>query len=184
MSLTRAELEEMGLESSLIQTIIDKHISVVNAIKKERDTYKADAEKLANVTKERDEAILAAKDAGGTSYKKLYEDLLTENATKATKKAKETACRKLLVEKVGVSEKYADILMKAIQDKIDKMEMDGENIKGSDSIVTDLKTTLKDFIPEDFTATHTPATPPETVTSEVDLGSMSMEDYIAARKNM
>ena len=46
MALTRKLLKGMGLTEEQVETIIDAHTETVDGIKKERDTYKADALKL------------------------------------------------------------------------------------------------------------------------------------------
>ena len=55
MSLTRKALSAMGIEDEKIDQIIEMHTDVTNALKEERDTYKADAEKLPAVQKELNE---------------------------------------------------------------------------------------------------------------------------------
>jgi hypothetical protein len=52
MSLTRKMLRAMGIEDEKIDEIITAHTETVDALKEQRDQYKADAEKLPNVQKE------------------------------------------------------------------------------------------------------------------------------------
>ena len=52
MSLTRKMLKAMGIEDEKIEQIIEAHTDTVNALKDERDEYKANAEKLAETEKE------------------------------------------------------------------------------------------------------------------------------------
>jgi hypothetical protein len=52
MALTRKFLKAMGIEEEKIEQIIDAHTETVNALKEERDNFKADAEKLPNVQKQ------------------------------------------------------------------------------------------------------------------------------------
>ena len=49
MALTRKFLLALGIEDSKIESIIDAHSETVDALKKERDDYKAQAEKLPEV---------------------------------------------------------------------------------------------------------------------------------------
>ena len=54
MALTRKMLKAMSIEDEKIDQIVDAHTESIDALKEERDTYKADAEKLAAVQKELD----------------------------------------------------------------------------------------------------------------------------------
>ena len=55
MSLSRKDLEAMGIEPEKIESIIAAHIGVVNALKDERDALKAKADQLDAVQKQLDE---------------------------------------------------------------------------------------------------------------------------------
>ena len=46
MAFTRKMLKALGIEEDKIDQIMDAHVEVVDALKADRDTYKADAEKL------------------------------------------------------------------------------------------------------------------------------------------
>lgn len=54
MSLSRKYLSALGIEAEKIDEIIAAHSETVESLKEQRDGYKADAEKLAVVTSERD----------------------------------------------------------------------------------------------------------------------------------
>ena len=49
MALTRKMLKAMGIEDEKIDQIIEAHSETVDALKEQRDQYKADAEKLPEV---------------------------------------------------------------------------------------------------------------------------------------
>ena len=183
MALTRKMLKGMGIEEEKIDLIIDAHTESVDAIKEERDNYKVDADKLANVQKELDEL----KTNGGDWQKKYekehsdFEAYKADITKKETKTAKEAAFRALLKES-GVSEKRIDAIVK-ISD-IDGLELDeGGKIKDYDAKSEQIKTEYADFIETSTTKGANTATPPGGSGNGVDLGSMSMADYIAARKN-
>ena len=55
MALTRSMLKGMNLTEEQVGAIIDAHKETVDALKEQRDNYKADAEKLADVQKELDD---------------------------------------------------------------------------------------------------------------------------------
>ena len=49
MALTRKFLKALGIEDEKVDEIISAHTETVDALKAERDGYKADAEKLPGV---------------------------------------------------------------------------------------------------------------------------------------
>lgn len=49
MALTRRMLKAMGISDEQVDEIIAAHTETVDALKEQRDAYKADAEKLADV---------------------------------------------------------------------------------------------------------------------------------------
>ena len=183
MALTRKMLKGMSIDDEKIDFIIDAHTESVDAIKKERDTYKADADKLANVQKELDEL----KKNGGewqTKYEKEHSDFEAYKAdvtNKETKNAKETAFRALLKDS-GVSEKRIDAIVK-ISD-INGLELDAEGkIKDYAERSEQIKTEYADFLETSTIKGASTATPPSGGGKAPDFGSMSMAEYIAARKN-
>ena len=60
MALTRKFLSALGIEAEKIDEIIDAHTDTVNALKEERDKYKASHEALQGVQKELDDLKKAA----------------------------------------------------------------------------------------------------------------------------
>ena len=52
MALTRKFLSALGIDADKVDEIINAHTETVDALKNERDKYKADAEKLPEVTRE------------------------------------------------------------------------------------------------------------------------------------
>lgn len=156
MALTRKFLAALGIESEKIDEIIDAHTTVTNALKEERDGYKADAEKLPGIQKELDEFKEAAEKNQDNPYKAQYEDLKQEYEdykadveAKHTKEAKAAAFKTLLKE-VGVSEKRIDSIVK-ISD-IDSLELDKDGkIKDADKKKDSLKEEWADFIVKEET---------------------------------
>ena len=53
MGLTRKLLKGMGISDEQIDTIIEAHAETVDALKEQITVYKADADKLAEVERER-----------------------------------------------------------------------------------------------------------------------------------
>ena len=71
MALTRKFLSALGIEEAKIDEIISAHADTVNALKEQRDGYKADADKLPAVQQALDD--LKASQSGDDPYKEKYE---------------------------------------------------------------------------------------------------------------
>ena len=178
MSLTRKMLKAMGIEEEKIEQIIEAHTETVDALK----AYKEDADKLKDVQKELDDL----KAAGDGGYKEKYEtehqafeDYKNEVETQKLNGTKEQAFRSVLKE-LGIADKRIDSIVRVT--KFEDMELDGDKLKDVETLKTNLQTEWADFIPTTQTTGVNTSNPPKTSNSEVDLGSLSMADYIAARK--
>ena len=159
-------LKAMGIEEEKIEQIIEAHGETVDALKEERDTYKADAGKLADVQKELDKAKKAAKNDGEeTVLKSEYDALKTEYddykgqiTAEKTRAAKENAFRELL-RAAGVSERRFGSIVKVSD--IDGIELDKDGkIKNADERTNNIKTEWADFIETTTTKGAKTATPP------------------------
>ena len=183
MALTRKMLRAMGIEDEKIDQIIDAHTETVDALKNARDTYKENADKLPNVQKELDDL----KKDGGDWQKKYekehtdFEAYKTQQTEKETKATKDAAFRTLLKE-AGIPDKRIDVIMKVTNlDEID-LDKDGK-IKDAEKHTNTVKTDYADFIETTTERGAYVATPPPGGSkADKDLGSLSMKDYIAARK--
>ena len=138
---------------------------------RERDTYKAKA------PKEGEETVLKS------DYDKLqkdFDDYKADVTTKETKRTKEHAVRELL-KGAGVSEKRLDAVLKVTN--LDDFELDKDGkIKDADKHTETVKTEWSDFIETTTEKGANTANPPAgNGGGDVDLGTLSMEDYIAAR---
>lgn len=169
MSLTRRMLKAMGIEEEKIEQIIEAHTETVSALKDERDSYKEDAEKLADVQKELNTAKeKIAKHGDGETVsktefdelKKEYEDYKKDITAKETRTAKVNAFRELL-KAAGVSDKRFDTVIKVSD--IDGLELDKDGkIKDADKITENIKTEWADFIPTTTVVGANTANPPAT----------------------
>ena len=129
MALTRKFLSALGIEQDKIDEIITAHTETVDALKHERDTYKADAEKLPGGQAELDGLKAnAAKDGGKDPWKVKY-DALKEEFTDYKKdiEAKETTAKKsdalrALLKEVGIREKRIDAVLRVSD--LDSIELD------------------------------------------------------------
>ena len=169
MSLTRKMLKAMGIEEDKIEQIIEAHTETVSALKDERDSYKEDAEKLADVQKELNAAKeKIAKHGDGETVlksefdelKKEYDDYKKDITAKETRTAKVNAFRELL-KAAGVSDKRFDTVIKVSD--IDGLELDKDGkIKDAEKITENIKTEWADFIPTTTVVGANTANPPAT----------------------
>lgn len=167
MALTRKFLSALGIEADKVDEIILAHTEVTDALKAERDGYKADAEKLAAVQKELDtlkaQSEKDGKDAYKVKYDALKEDFDTfkkEVTAKETRSKKEAAYRKLLKE-AGVSEKRIDAVLKVSD--VDAIEFDEDGkVKDADAITKGIKEEWADFIQSTKTEGANVSNPPST----------------------
>lgn len=153
LALTRKMLAAMDIPAEKVDEIINAHTDTVDALKEERDKYKADAEKYPAVKQELKELkeSVAKSGADNESFKAKYEALKEEfdsykegEAKKAEKTAKTEAYKALLV-KAGVSDKRISTVLKVSD--VDKIELDKDgNIKGSDDLEKSIKEEWADFI--------------------------------------
>ena len=167
MAFTRKFLTAMGIEADKVDEIINAHIEVVDGLKEERDNYKKDAEKLADVEKELNKAKekLAKNGEGETvlkedydKLKKEYDDYKADITAKNTRTEKENAFRELL-KSVGVSEKRFNAIIKVSD--IDGLELDKDGkIKDAEKHTENVKSEWADFIETTTTKGAKTANPP------------------------
>ena len=138
---------------------------------RERDTYKAKAPKEGEETVSKEDY---------DKLKKEYDDYKADITAKTTRTEKENAFRELL-KSVGVSEKRLNAIIKVSD--IDGLELDKDGkIKNADKHTETVKTEWADFIETTTTRGANTANPPAgNGGGDVDLGTLSMENYIAAR---
>jgi hypothetical protein len=145
MALTRKFLAALGIEESKIESIIDAHTETVDALKGERDRYKADAEKLPEVQKALDTAKAAAKDSGEyDKLKKEFDDYKAEVANKETL-AKKSSILKEIAKDAGLSE--AGIAKVLKYHDMSKLELDDKGeVKDKAQLLKDLKAEWPEYV--------------------------------------
>ena len=157
MALTKTSLREIlskaGVSAenaeSAIAEIMDGHLASVNALREERDKFKADAEKLPAVQKELDEFKADGENSYKTKYEREHQDFEDYKAQQTAKetKANKTAAFRSLLKEAGVSEKRLDTIIRASAPDIDALELDKDGkIKGSDDMMKSVKENWADFI--------------------------------------
>lgn len=167
MAFTRRFLFALGIEAEKIDEIINAHVEVVDGLKEERDNFKKDAEKLADVQKQLDKANekLAKNGEGETVAKEDYdkivkdfEDYKADITAKETRRTKEHAIREFFKD-AGISEKRIDAVMKVTN--LDDYELDKDGkIKDADKRSETVKTEWADFIETTTTKGANTANPP------------------------
>lgn len=148
MALTRKFLAALGIEEAKVDEIIAAHSETVDALKKERDGYKADADKLGEVQKELDSLKLAnEKDPYKVKYEAVKEDFdnfKKETEAKQAADAKEKAYRAML-QKIGVADKRLDAVMRVTD--LSKVELDDKGeLKDAETLEKSAGTEWADFI--------------------------------------
>lgn len=115
------------------QQIMDGHIAVTDGLKDERDSYKAEAEKAADLQKQLDD-----KNGGENWQEKFekehqaFEDFKKQTASEAEAAKVRSAYRKLLAGE-GISEKRLDSILKVTDLSKMKLDKDG-NLEKADEL--------------------------------------------------
>jgi hypothetical protein len=180
MALTRALLKAMGIEGEQQDQIIQANVESIAALKNERDSYKAEAEKMAEVQKELDTLKASQpKDltADYETLKKEYEDYKQQIADEKTKAEKETLYRDLLKAQ-GVDEKRLSSIMKLADLNF---EVEDGKIKDADKLAEGIKTEWADFIVSEGEKGADVSNPPTNGDKAPDFENMSMADYVKYR---
>ena len=132
MGFSRSFLKATGLTDEQITAVMEEHTAVTDALKKQRDDYKADADKAAELQKQLDGM------KGGEDFKKKYEDehkafedFKKETAQNAEAAKVKAAYRKLLIEE-KIGEKRLDSILKVTDFSKMKLDKDGnlEDVEG------------------------------------------------------
>ena len=160
MALSRKFLSAMGIEADKVDEIIEAHTESINALKEQRDQYKADAEKLPGVQQELDTLKENSGDGFEQKYndlKKEYADYKAEVAAKELKAQKETAYREILKD-AGIGDNHADKVLKYTDWASVELEDDGK-VKEAKKHIKAIKEEWPELIVKESTQgadTHNP----------------------------
>ena len=158
MALTRKMLSAMEISEDKISEIMSAHLATVDEIKDERDKLKSEVDDLKSTGKDL-EKIKADLDKANSEldelkgagweekYNKLkgeYDTFKTDTEAKATKTAKETAYKQLLLD-AGISDKRIASILKVSDVDSVKLDKDGK-IEDADKLTESVKTEWADFI--------------------------------------
>jgi hypothetical protein len=163
MALTRAFLKGMNLTDEQISAVIEEHTNVTDALKADRDKFKGEAEKLAEVQKELD---TLKKDVADNNWQEKYtkehdefEKYKTDIATKEKQAQIKTAYTKLLSDcKVG--DKYIDSIIKVTSLTDLKLNDKGE-FENAEDLKKKIETDWSGFIVSKETRGAGVETPPK-----------------------
>lgn len=188
MPFTRKFLSALGIEADKVDEIIAAHTEVTDALKEERDKYKADAERLPDIEKRLAEA--EKKVEGDDPYKekyealqKEYEDYKADVSNKETTAKKESAFRHVLKD-IGIPDKRIDSVIKVSD--INGIELTEEGIKDEDTLKAKLKEEWSDFIATKSTEGVPSANPPSNTgkTTMTKEQIRAISDPVARQKAM
>lgn len=171
MALTRKLLKGMGLTDEQVDTVIEAHTETVDGLKEQRDTYKADADKLKTVQAELDQL------KGGEDWKAKYETehaafdtyKKTIAANEQTAKVKE-AYKALLLEN-KVDDKRIDSILRVTDFAEMKLGDDGK-LTDAENLSKAIKTDWAGFIVTDGKQGAHVDNPPKggaTITTRADI---------------
>ena len=181
MALTREYIRKLAKESDVelpkefIDGIISEHTTA-------RDAYAEEQVKTALANNKSEPQQVNVKES--QEYKDLekqFNDYKDDIAKKESKAASDSA-KKALIKSMGVPEKWADRVFESIANTDVQLDKDGK-IKDVETFSKTITDKWSDVIPETTERGAHVATPPAGGSKgDQDLGSLSMKDYIAARK--
>ncbi len=160
---TRAELRRIIGENctdEMENALINLHLGVVDALKDELDTAKAETGKIADLKQQI--ADLTAEKGFKEKYEsehKAFEDYKKSISDKETLAAKETAV-KAYFEKKGITGGNLEIAMRGAREEINSAELDGEKIKDTKALDALVAGTFRGLIVSKGTQGANTANPP------------------------
>ena len=146
MSLTRKMLKGMGLTEEQVESIIEEHTAVTDALKEQAQKYEADAKKLSAVQKELDDMK-----EGGSDWEDRYnkeheafENYKKDVETKAEGE-KVRAAYKALLKSQNISDKRIDTILKLTDFAEIKLTKEGK-IANEEKVIEKIKEEWADLI--------------------------------------
>lgn len=145
MAFSRSWLKGYKLDEDVAEAIMAEHVAVTTALIKERDTYKAEADKVPGLQ----EKLKAQSD--NEDYKTKYEsehqafESFKAKTAQDAEAAKVSAAYRRLLTEEKVSEKRFDAILKVTDLSGMKLDKDG-NITGAEKIRESIRNEWADFI--------------------------------------
>ena len=176
MAFKRASLKAIGLSDEQIESVMELHTEVTDALKKERDGYKDKADKYDEAQSKLDalekDDYKAKYENEHTAFEKYKKDI----TAKESLAAKEKACRAYFETK-GITGQNLDIAMRGAKEEIGALELDGEKITDTKSLDALVDGTYKGL------RTTTTQQGTQTVTPPANSGSKMTKEQIFAIKD-
>lgn len=177
--LTRKMLKAFGIDEPIIDQIIEAHAETVDALKNERDGYKATAEQVDTLTAELKKA--QADNSGNENYKDLYESEREAFATyrseieaDRSKAQRENLYRELL-RMNGIDPKRHDAILRVTD--LAGLELDENgSLVNADKLSETIKSDWADFVVSTMTQGAKPDTPPATNGGRTKAEIMGIKD--------
>ena len=182
MALTRKLLKGMGLTEEQVDTIIEAHTETVEGLKNEVSTYKTEAAKVPGLQKQVEEL----EGGNGEDWKGKYEaEKQAHDKYKGEVAARESAAEREKLFRAELTEmkitgKRADQIVKATDLTAYKVK-DGA-YEDAEAVRKASRDDWSEFVPSGESKGHKADTPPGSIGGAVNLGELSLEDYIKARK--
>lgn len=161
MGFTRSFLKALGLTDEQVTAAMDEHVSVTDALKKQRDEYKEQADRLQEAEK-RLEEMKNGEDfrAKYESEHKAFEDYKADVVKKETQAKIEAAYRKLLADE-KISAKRIDAVVRLTDFSGMKLDKDG-NLAESEKLREEIKKDWGEYITETRERGAAVENPPQT----------------------
>ena len=158
MALTRKMLKAMGLEESVIDSIIDAHGETVEALKKQRDDAQAEAGKVEDLTRQLNEANTKLSTAGDAAKVQADFDAFRQQVENEKREAAETADVLAICKDAGITR---DSFLRAVGRDFDRSKIQ----RGEDGTISN-RDALVEYVKKDFadfgSTTEERGTPPVT----------------------
>ena len=132
MAFTRSFLSATGLTEEQVKAVMEEHVSVTDALKADRDRFKADAEKLPDILKELNTFKSEDWKQKFENEHKAFENFKTQTELDAEAAKVKAAYRKLLIEE-RIGEKWLDRVMESADFSSMKLDKDG-NLNDTDKL--------------------------------------------------
>lgn len=160
MPFTRSFLKSIGLNDDQITSAMEEHTSVTDELKRQRDAYKADADKLPTVQQELD-ALKNGEDfkAKYETEHQAFEDYKQQMAKDAQTQKVKAAYAKLLADE-NINDKLIGDLVRIADIDAMKLDKDG-NLENIDALKTTINDKYSAYKVKTEQRSHKPETPPK-----------------------
>lgn len=182
MALTRKFLKALKIDEEVIDQIIEAHSETVEGLTR----YKEDAEKLPALRKELEDLKKGDGEDWKAKYEKEHADFEAhkENQSREKTRAAKEAVYRAHLSASGIDENRIDAIVKISGAEIDSLELNEDGTaKHTDQLAEKIKTEWGGLSTSKIiTGVDTPKGGIGGTGKGTDLGSLSMEEYISARK--